>query len=172
MAWTVGVDDQTEFADSVLRWQAFHANISEAKSNKISPMNQVIVLLSHFYGRAKVLCKSIPDFVVCNEKRVEAIVGAFHKRDLLSVLLSVYGELITLMTAKRTPNETPKNFELRFNAELTRFNSLATNTALFGTVSAIISLANANVDANQKVSTLAAVSSLLALLKPLILETK
>lgn len=149
---------QTEFAESVLRWQAFHTNLSDGSSNKVSLKNQGIALLSHLYGRARDLCKPISDEVINTENGVEVIVAVIHKRDPLSVVSSVYSELIKLMTVKRLSNKTFKDFELRFDAQLSRFNSLATNTALSNPLSALILLANANVDAGQRVSIIAAAS--------------
>lgn len=61
MPWTDGRGDQSEFAEAVRRWRAFHNNLPENNSNKIDAVNQGIVLQSYLYGCARDLSKSIPD---------------------------------------------------------------------------------------------------------------
>lgn len=76
--WANGLDDQTEFAESVHRWQASHANLPDGTSNKISLKNQGIVLLSHLYGQARDLCKPISYAIINSENGVETIIAAIH----------------------------------------------------------------------------------------------
>lgn len=51
--WTDRRGDQKKFADAVRRWKAFHDSLCGFNSNKIIAINQGVVLLSHWYGRAK-----------------------------------------------------------------------------------------------------------------------
>lgn len=102
--WTDGRGDQTEFAESMGRWQAFHANLPDGYSNKIAANNQSIVLLSHLYGQARDLCRSISGDIINSKSGVDVIVSAIHKCDLLTTGSMVYGEMVKLMSTKRNPN--------------------------------------------------------------------
>lgn len=62
------------------------------------------------------------------------------------------------MSTKRNPNEQFREFELRFNSQLSRFNALATFTALADSIFGRILLANVSVVSSQRVFILAAVS--------------
>lgn len=63
-----------------------------------------------------------------------------------------------LMSTRTNPSESFRDFELKFNSQLSRFNSLATNASLTDSISALMLLANAMVDSSQRVSILAAAS--------------
>lgn len=88
------------------------------------------------------------------------------KVDPITVVSTVYGELINLMSTKRNSNESFRDFELRFDAQLSRFNSLATHASLTDSISALMLLANATVDSSQRVSILAAASLSANLVNP------
>lgn len=92
--------------------------------------NQGIVLFSHLYGRARDVCRMIADDAINYKSCVNAIVSVIHKRDSLTIFSVVYGEPMKLMTIKRMVNESFQDLEPQFNAQLSRFNSLATHAAL------------------------------------------
>lgn len=89
---------------------------------------------------------------------VDAIENSFYERDLLNVVSMLYSELIRVISTKRNAYESFCNFELRFCAQLSRFNTLTSHTNISDTMSALILLANANIDSRQQVSILAAAS--------------
>lgn len=53
--------------------------------------------MSHLYGRARDLCKSIYDYVVTRKDGVDAIVASYHKRDPLTVVSMVYDKMLQLV---------------------------------------------------------------------------
>lgn len=114
-------------------------------------MKQGIVLLSHLYGRARHLCKSITDDFIANKDGIYTIVATVHKKEPLTVVSPVYGELISQTSAKRSPNESFRVFEIRFIVQLSRFNSLATHASLTDSSSAPMLLAIAAIDSSQRV---------------------
>lgn len=79
------------------RWCTLHDNIPNSNSNKIITLNQGIVLQSHLYGRACDICKFIPESIINSKDGVDAIVNATHKRDPLSVVSTVYSDLIRVV---------------------------------------------------------------------------
>lgn len=100
------------------------------------------MFLSYLYGRARDICKSIGDDVINSKSGVDAIVGGFHKHDPLTVVFTVYGELMKLLSTKCNPEESFREFELRFNAQLSRFNWLASHAFLTYSISALMLLTN------------------------------
>lgn len=64
-----------EYAKAVKMWCAFHDNLPDGNSNKISKLDRGIVLQSNFYGRAKDLCDSLDIDVVSSENGVTEIVN-------------------------------------------------------------------------------------------------
>lgn len=156
VAWTDGRDVQEKFAEAVKRWCEFHDNLHDKNSKKITKSNRGIVLLSHLYGIAGDVRKLIDDDNINSLDEFLAIVNAIHKRDPPTVVSSFCSELITLHNKNISHGESFRNFESRFNAQLSGFNSNAANTALSDARYALVLFSNANVDANQRVAILAA----------------
>lgn len=104
------------------------------------------MLLSHLYGRARDVCISISDDVINPKSDTDTIVSAIHKRNQLTVVWIVHSELITLMNVKRIVGKSFCDFELRFNAQLSRFNALAKKVALTHSIFGLMKLANAIVN--------------------------
>lgn len=100
--------------------------------------------------------RQIPDDVIHGKDRVEAIESAIYKRDPHKVLSFVYEELIRLMNTNESANELFPDFELRFSAQLSRFNATASHTSISNAMASLMLLANSNVDTGQRVSILAA----------------
>lgn len=78
--------------------------------------------------------------------------------DLLTVTSNGYGKLITFLPTNREPNESFCAFKLCFNAQLSLLNSIAAHASITDSISALILLSIAPVDAIQRVSILAASS--------------
>ena len=87
------------------------------------------------------------------------IINAVYKVDALSTVSLVFHELQTLLSTKRGATESFRNFESRFNANLCRYNSLGSSISMSEPMAALYLLANANVDASQRVSILASAAS-------------
>lgn len=156
--WTDGRGNQEEYANSVALWSAFHEKLPNNNSNKIPSELRGIMLQSQLFGRARDLVKKIDDEVIHSPDGAYAIVKAIHKRDALSAVSSVYQDFLRLLGTKRATNESFKNYEARFEAQLSRFHAHSNSCFLPDALTAFMLLANANVDTSQRISVLAASS--------------
>lgn len=156
--WTDGKGNQEDYASSVSLWTAFHNKLPDTNSNKIPDELRGIMLQSQLFGRARDLCKKIPDDTIQSSSGAEAIVKAVHKRDPLSAVSDVFQDFITLLSTKRGQNESFKNFESRFEAQVSKFNSHSHASKLPEALTAFMLLGNSAVDSSQRVSVLAAAS--------------
>ena len=154
--WTDGKGDQHEYYKSVNRWVSFQDNLPDSNSNKIDSKNRGIVLQSNLYGRAKDLCEGIDPTKIASVDGVNLILSAIYKRDPLSVVSLVFQELQALLLVRRENNEQFNDFEMRFGAQLSKFNSLGSSVSLSGSIAGLVLLANADVDSSQRISILAA----------------
>lgn len=154
--WTDGKGDQEEFSRSATLWEAFHDKLPDSNSNKVPKTLCGIVLQSNLFGRAKDLCKKVPDIEIQSENGVAAIVKVIHKRDLLTAVSNVYHDFLTLLDTKRGNSETFRNFESGFAAKVSKFNSHGKSCEIAESLTAFMLLANAGVDSNQRISVLAA----------------
>ena len=152
--WTDAVGDQFEYYKAVNRWGAFQDTLSASNTNKIDVASRGMVLQSNLYGRARDLCEGI-DFDKINSKDgVDMILTAIYKRDPLSVVSLVFQELFALLSVKRERNELYREYEMRFGAQLSKFNSFGASVSLSGSIAALFLLANADVDSSQRISIL------------------
>jgi len=140
--WTDGRGNQDQYASAVALWKAFHNKLPDANSNKIPKDLQGIMLQSQLYGRARDLCKSIPDETIQSEDGSEAIVNKIHQRDPLAVVSDVYQDFITLLNTKRGNNESFQNFGTRFEAQVSKFSSHCDAVKLPEALTAFMLLAN------------------------------
>ena len=81
-----------------------------------------------------------------------------HNRDPLSIVSTAYSDFMQLLNTKRGHNESCRNFESRFAAAVAKLRSHASE-ALPESLTALIFLANSNIDNNQRISVLAAATS-------------
>ena len=116
------------------------------------------MLKSQLFLRAKDLVKKVPDSVIESDDGAVAIVKAVYKRDALSTVTDVYHDFMNLLNLKRGQNESFKNFESRFEATVSKFNSHSDSSKIPESLTALMLLANSNVDSGQRISVLAAVS--------------
>ena len=156
--WTDGKGKQDDYADAVELWSAFHDALPGKNSNKIPAELRGIMLQANLFGRAKDLAKKIPDTTIRSNNGASAIVRGIHKRDTLSTVSAVYSDFISLLCTKRGEKESFKNFESRFEANVSKFNSHSEICELPESLTAFLLLANANVDNSQKIAVLAAAS--------------
>eukprot|EP00178_Gracilaria_changii_P001339 TRINITY_DN1187_c0_g1_i12.p1 TRINITY_DN1187_c0_g1~~TRINITY_DN1187_c0_g1_i12.p1 ORF type:complete len:348 (-),score=40.05 TRINITY_DN1187_c0_g1_i12:1053-2096(-) len=153
--WTDGKGNQEPYATAVRQWSALHGKLNDDNSNKIPEDLQGIMLQSQLYGRARDLCKSIPQDIIESKDGVQAIVGAVYKRDALAVISDVYHDFVGLFALRRGQNESFKNFESRFQAQMSKLHAHGSEVKLSEAVLAFALLANAYVDATQRISVLA-----------------
>lgn len=84
------------------------------------------------------------------------MVAAVHRRYPLSVVYTVYADYATLVSARRSDNETYKAFEARFDAAVSRFRSHGEYITILEPLLALMILNVASMNENQRVSILAA----------------
>jgi len=156
--WTDGKGNQEEYANAVKLWKSFHDLLPATNPNKITPALQGIMLQSQLFGRARDLVKKIDPETIQSDTGAAEIVKVVHKRDPLAVVSEVYQDFTTVLGTKRGNSESFKNFESRFDSQVSKFNAHATTTKLPDSLVAFMLLANANVENNQRISVLAAAS--------------
>lgn len=74
----------------------------------------------------------------------------------MSVVSEAFDGFNSLLNTKRGQNETLKNFETRFSAQVSKFNSFSKTTKLPQCITALMLLSNAKIEHSQRVSALAA----------------
>ena len=157
--WTDGKGNQDDYRRSVTLWSSFHDKLPDSNSNKIPRDLRGIMLQSQLFGRAKDLCNGLDDMIIQSQDGPSAIVNAVYKRDTLSVVSNLYQNFMTLLTTRRGDAESFRNFESRFNANVTKFNAASEATKLPEAITAFMLLSNSNIDNTQRVSVLAATSN-------------
>ena len=128
--WTDGKGNQEEYARAVKMWRTFHNKLPDGHAAKILPSLQGIMLQSQLFGRARDLCMKISSDIIESDDGPDAIVNEIHKRDALAVVSEVYNDFLELLNTKRGTSESFLNFERRFEAKTSKFNSNATTTKL------------------------------------------
>lgn len=154
--WTDGKGDQEEYRDSVKLWQTFHNALPDSNSNMIPTALQAVCLKSQLYGRAKDLCSGISEAELVAEGAVDLLVGEIYQKDALTVVSEAYRAFNQLWNTRRGTNETMKNFESRFSAQVAKFNSKSTTTKLPECITALMLLSNSAINDAQRVSVMAA----------------
>lgn len=101
--WTNWNGDQYEYGKAVCRWSAFHYNLPDESSNKITVKNRGIVLLSTLCGTAKDLCERIEDenLNLDATKSRGLIISTIYKCYPLSVVTVVYEKQQRLLCTRR-----------------------------------------------------------------------
>ena len=154
--WTDSKGNEERFKVAVDDWKEFHDSLADTNPTKLPLNMQALVLKSQLYGQAVDLCAELSKEELKSDKGVSLIVNAVYQRDALSVISETFEGFNALLTTRRGHTETLKNFELRFSAAVTKFNSLSKTTKLPQCITALMLLSNANIDQSQRVSVLAA----------------
>lgn len=87
---------------------------------------------------------------------VQLIINSVYRRDFMSVISEAYDGFSILINTKRNDHESLKEFETRFSATVSKFNSFSTTTKLPQCITALLLLSNASIDHSQCVSALSA----------------
>lgn len=154
--WTDGRGDQAEYASAVKLWSRFHDMLPDANSNKVPVGLRGIMLQSNLFGRAKDLCKVLSDAEIQSDEGMNLIVRVLHKKDALSTVSSVYHDFVSLSSTKRSNTENFAEYESRFAAAASKFNSNGASCKLPDSLMAFMLLANSSIDSSQRISVLAA----------------
>ena len=118
--WTDGKGNQDEYVRSVRQWCRFHDGLSDANSNKITPVLRGICLSSQLYGRAKDLCIGLSSDQLSADNGVDMILAKIHQRDPITVVSEVYRDFTDLIATRRGANESFRNFESRYTAQVSK----------------------------------------------------
>ena len=154
--WTDGKGNQEKFKVAVEDWVEFHDSLPGNHTTKIAKGMQGLLLKSQLYGQAADLCSALTKDQLKSNDGVSLIVNKIYQRDALSVISEAYDGFNLLLSTRRNPNENLKNFELRFAASVTKFNSLSDTTKLPQCITALMLLSNSGIDHSQRISVLAA----------------
>lgn len=158
MSCTDGKGQQDEYAEEVKAWSAFHDLLPDNNSNKREKILRGTILKSQCYGRAKDLVKSVSQEDLSSDEGCKKVINAIHKYDPLQFVSEVHLDFNMSPSTRRHQKENMRNFERRFEAQLSRFNSHNAGK-IPDAVVALMLLGNSNIDDNQRVSILAAVVS-------------
>ena len=115
-------------------------------------------LQAQLTGRAFDLCREITDDELSAEIGYQKIVDAIFKRDPLSVVTETYQTFNDLLNVRRSSNESFRNYESRFSAQVAKFNAHGKSLKFHESLLALMLLSSANLDNAQRVSILAAAS--------------
>lgn len=126
--WTYLVSDQTLYVQAVHHWCAFHDILSEWNRNRIGPNNRGVVLLSHLFGNAAAVCRTITQEIVDSDDVTSLTVNSVHRKEALSVVSDVYCHLQNLFRTLQRCSESFGLFKTRFNVQAHRFNGLSLTT--------------------------------------------
>lgn len=157
--WTDGKGCQEDYSKAVHLWNKFHDRLPDSNSNKIPKELRGIMLQSQLYGRARDLCMTISDSDIQSNNGSKVVVYAIYKREARSVVSDVYQNFMSLLNTPRGSTETFKNFESRFDAQISKLNASSGSVQLPEALTALMLLANSSIENGQRVSVLAATST-------------
>lgn len=153
--WTRGDEDPLEYVKAVLAWGVFHDNLFKNSGFWIRKKNRGIVLISELFESAKDVCHAVRDEVLASNDSLKPAVETVYKRDPLSVIAHIFEELQKLVFNQGAKYKSVWCYELRFNAQICKYNSLWEAVQFWNAMAAFYAfyvLANANVDSSQRLS--------------------
>lgn len=98
----------------------FHDELLADTSNETAVNVRGIMLLLQLFGRTKIVCQNVPNHVIRSDRGFKAILNATHKYDAFAVISEVYSDYLELPTTRRNLNESFRNFEQRFEAQVVK----------------------------------------------------
>lgn len=93
--------DEEQYALAVEDWAAFHDNLVDLNSNKITPKYRGVVFLTAMYGNARDLCPAVRAEVIVADDGMQIVFNAVHKMDALSVVSDDYTQLQSVFDTQR-----------------------------------------------------------------------
>lgn len=109
--------------------------------------------------RAVDFSRDIDDADIASEGGVDKICKALQKKDALSVVSSLYKAFNKLLDRKSSTNESFKNFESRFSAQVSRYRSHGSSIDNPESIKALLLLLNAHVSDSKRIPILSFDSS-------------
>ena len=118
-----------------------------------------MILIANLHGIARDFGNAISDDDLKSPDGGQSrIINVVQETDALSVMFHVYEELRKLLLTLRKPRENLKEFEERFSAQLSKFNSLSNRARLAPALSALLLMSNANLSGSHRLAILCSVS--------------
>lgn len=111
-------------------WCAFHDSPSPLSYNCIDAKNRGVVSPMHHLCNVSDICRTITQEVFDVNDVTSLVVDLFHKKDALSIVSDVYGQLQRLFGTVWKTGENFRLFKARFCSQRHRFNALGHLTAL------------------------------------------
>lgn len=137
----------------------FHKGLPDAYSKNIPSSLRGICLESQLYGRLKDFCKGITPKDLASEDVIYKILEALYQLDPISVVSEVFKDFINLISTGRPQNESFRNFESLFAAQLSNFYAIGDSIKLHESITALLLLNNAEGDDSQRISIISSVAS-------------
>ena len=156
--WTDGRGNQENYVKAVSLWVEFHNALPESNSNKVPQTLQGLMLKSQLFGRAADLASKVSNEELRSADGAMKIARAVHKVDALSQVTKMAEQFANLLTTQRQSNESLQSFEVRFDAQICKFNDAAGSAVLPKALLALLLMSNASIDNSQRVSLLACVA--------------
>lgn len=110
-----------------------------------------MALHARLYDRAVDLLCSVTNDILPSESGVDSIVNVLHKIDGLSVLNDLFEDFSLLVNTKRGGTESFKNFEMRFSAQVSRYNAQGQSIILPEFITVLSLLVNSDVSDSQSI---------------------
>lgn len=158
-SWSDEKGEQEQYSNYVNLWNAFNEALPDNNNIKITENIRTIILMSQLYDRTKNLCSGFINDYLLVEDVVKKIIEAKYQRDALSIVSEQFCSLNVLCNTRRRKNESMKNFESRFSAQVSNLNSSEETEKLPECVKALIILYNSSIDDNQSVSLMVAAAT-------------
>lgn len=156
--WTDGRGNQDHYLDAVKLWKEFQDALPDTNSNKITPNLQGIVLKAQLFGRARDLCAKVSIDDLKKSDGALILARAVYKVDPLAQVNKMSQQFTRLLLTRRNTNESLKEFESRFDAQVSTFHDAAGSQVLPDALLALMLMSNAEIDNAQRVSLLASVA--------------
>lgn len=154
--WTDGKGNQERFKAAVEYWKDFRDTLPDKSPNKISTTVHGIVLKFQLYGQSADQCFELTKEQLKFANGVLLIVNSIYRMDFMSVIYEAYDGFSSFINTKRDTSESLMDFETRFSAAVSKFNSFSSKTEITQCITALLLLSNASIEHLQRVSALSA----------------
>lgn len=121
--WTDGHGPQERDAEVVEVWSSQNDPLPDTNPNKFPKNVRGSILKSQLYGCARDVARRVKTEELQSVDGVSFVVDAIFKKDPLTVLPGEHAESSNLFNERRGSNESFWNYEMRFSALVSKFNS-------------------------------------------------
>ena len=154
--WTDGRGVQENFYRAVVAWKKFHDELPNGHSHKIPSNLQGVILQSQLYDRAQDTAQKLVLDQIEKDYDALRVASVIYKADVLSVVTDTFRQFISLLQTKLDDNESFKNFETRFDAQVCKLNATLCGAKYPSALLSFMMLANFRIDSSERVSILSA----------------